>query len=81
MAESERLKDGNRENTKESKRRERCTMPLEEADESELWLEIAAERRIGDSPKCSWLLDESGQLRSIFSKGCMTARSREGRKR
>lgn len=59
----------------------RLGVVLEEADESELWLEIAAERRMGDSPKRTWLLDESGQLRAIFSKGCMTARSRESRKR
>lgn len=59
----------------------RLGVVLEEADESELWLEIATERRPGDPLKCSWLLDESAQLRAIFSKGCMTARSRENRKR
>ena len=50
---------------------------LEEADESELWLEICDERKIGDAKQRPWLLDESGQMRRIFSKACSTARIRE----
>ncbi len=59
----------------------RLGVVLEESDESELWLEVAAERQMGDPGKRAWLLDESGQLRAIFSKACTTARIREyGRK-
>lgn len=48
---------------------------LEEADESELWLEICDDRAMGDDKRRPWLLDESGQLRAIFSRACMTART------
>jgi four helix bundle protein len=54
---------------------------LEEADESELWLEIATERKMGNGPQAKTLLDESSQLRAIFSKAWMTARSRERARR
>ena len=59
----------------------RLGIVLEEADESELWLEITTERKIGDEAKRGWLLDESGQLRAIFSKAYTTARIREHRNR
>ena len=59
----------------------RLGVVLEEADESQLWLEICADRRMGDGKLRPWLLDESGQLRAIFSKGCTTARIREYGKR
>jgi hypothetical protein len=53
---------------------------LEEADESELWLDVTREKNWGDAARRQWLVDESGQLRAIFSKACVTARSREHRK-
>ena len=50
---------------------------LEEADEAELWLDIIDEKGLGEPAARRWLLDESRQLRAIFSKGCVTARARE----
>jgi four helix bundle protein len=58
----------------------RLGVVLEEADESELWLDVTRERNWGDAARRQWLVDESGQLRAIFSKACVTARSREHRK-
>jgi four helix bundle protein len=55
----------------------RLGIALEEADESELWLEICDARTMGDGKRRPWLLDESGQLRAIFSEACMTARANE----
>jgi four helix bundle protein len=55
----------------------RLGVVLEEADETELWLEICAARTMGDGKRRPWLLDESRQLRAIFSKACMTARANE----
>jgi hypothetical protein len=54
---------------------------LEEADEAELWLDISTEKQWGDTERRTRLLDESCQLRAIFSKACMTARIREHRHR
>ena len=54
---------------------------LEEADESELWLEICDARAMGDAQQRPWLVDESRQLRAIFSKACMTARAKERHQR
>lgn len=54
---------------------------LEEADESELWFEVAAERNMGNRVQRDRLLDEASQLRAIFSKACATARSRERARR
>lgn len=54
---------------------------LEEADESELWFEVADERNMGNGAQRDRLLGEAGQLRAIFSKACMTARSRERARR
>jgi len=59
----------------------RLGVVLEEADESGLWVEVAAERSLGDRLKREWLLDESRQLRAIFSKACTTARIRDHRQR
>ena len=59
----------------------RLGVVLEEADESQLWLEISDDRKMGDAKQRPWLLDESGQLCAIFSKGCTTARIREYGKR
>jgi four helix bundle protein len=59
----------------------RLGIVLEEADEAELWLDIANEKHWGNPARRGWLLDESGQLRAIFSKACTTARIREYRNR
>ena len=58
----------------------RLGVVLEEADESELWLDVTREKNWGDATRRQWLVDESRQLRAIFSKACVTARSREHRK-
>src|SRR4051812_20921016 len=55
----------------------RLGVVLEEADESELWIEVCDDRNMGEKARRPWLLDESGQLRAIFSKACTTARIRE----
>src|SRR5262245_35228868 len=59
----------------------RLGVVLEEADEAELWLDIAQSKRWGDADRRAKLLDESSQLRAIFSKACMTARAREHARR
>jgi four helix bundle protein len=59
----------------------RIAIVLEEADEAELWLDISTEKQWGDAKRRTKLLDESGQLRAIFSKACTTARLREHRHR
>jgi four helix bundle protein len=55
----------------------RLGIVLDEADESELWTEVTADRSWGDSGQRAWLLDESRQLRAIFAKAVMTAKFRE----
>src|SRR5262245_13406282 len=45
----------------------RLGIVLDEADESELWIEICDDRQMGAADLRPWLLDESGQLRAIFS--------------
>ena len=55
----------------------RLGIVLEEADEAELWLAIATDRRMGDGTLRERLLAESSQLRAIFAKACSTARIRE----
>ncbi|MBI4484766.1 MAG: four helix bundle protein [Acidobacteria bacterium] len=57
----------------------RLGIVLDEADESELWTEISEDRKWGDPAMRAWLLNESRQLRAIFSKGVMTAKSKERR--
>jgi len=54
----------------------RIGIVLEEADESELWFEVADARAMGDAPTRARLLDESSQLRAIFAKAYATARAR-----
>jgi len=53
----------------------------EEADESELWLDVSDARRMGDVKLRQPLHAESGELRAIFSKACSTARIREHRQK
>lgn len=55
----------------------RLGVALDESDESELWLDVVTDRRLSSSNTLSSLLDESRQLRAIFSKGYQTARKRE----
>ena len=59
----------------------RLGIVLEEADEAELWLDVAAAHNWGAAEVRLRLLDESRQLRAIFSKACATARSRERQSR
>jgi four helix bundle protein len=54
----------------------RLAVVLDESDESELWLDVVAERTLSTAPSLPALLDESRQLRAMFSKGYQTARTR-----
>ena len=53
----------------------RLKVVLEEADESEHWLEIMKESNIGRGTEQEWLRDEAGQLRAIFQKSVKTAKA------
>jgi len=55
----------------------RLGIVLEEADESQLWIEVCDDRDMGEAAKRPSLLDESNQLCAIFAKACTTARIRE----
>jgi four helix bundle protein len=55
----------------------RTGVVLEETDEVELWLDIANERNWGNVPLRSWLLQESRELRAIFSRSYQTAKLNE----
>jgi four helix bundle protein len=55
----------------------RLAVVLDEADESQLWTDVAEKRQWGDTKMREWLLQESGELRAIFAKGYATARSNE----
>jgi len=59
----------------------RLGVVLEEADESQLWIEVCDDRKMSEAKQRPWLLDESGQLCAIFSKACTPARIREHGKR
>jgi four helix bundle protein len=59
----------------------RLGVVLEEADESELWIDVAGEKQWGEPKLRRTLHAESGELLAIFSKACMTARLREHRHR
>ena len=52
----------------------RLGVVLEEADESELWLDVCQLKALGDEGQCRSLLGESRELVAIFSKACVTAR-------
>ncbi len=58
----------------------RTGIGLEEADESELWIDITAEKKWGDSQQRAWLQAESRQLRAISAKSYDTARRQERRR-
>jgi four helix bundle protein len=59
----------------------RLGIVLEESDETQLWLEVSEDRHMGDSNLRPALLDESRQLCAIFSKACITARTRDRSRR
>jgi four helix bundle protein len=59
----------------------RMGIVADEADESELWMEVADQRNWGDGPRRVWLLKESAELRAIFWKAYETAKSRERQRR
>jgi four helix bundle protein len=53
----------------------RIGVVLEEADESELWLELLVESRVAQrGAELEALMDESRQLRAIFAAANLTAR-------
>jgi four helix bundle protein len=52
----------------------RLGVVLEEADESELWLDVCQTKAMGDETKRGLLLTESRELVAIFSRACVTAR-------
>jgi four helix bundle protein len=47
---------------------------VEEADETELWLDMLLELDLITTPESSWLRSESGELRAIFKASLDTAR-------
>jgi four helix bundle protein len=49
---------------------------LEEADETEHWLDILQACNVGRGPELEWLKDEAAQLRAIFRQSVTTARRR-----
>jgi four helix bundle protein len=55
----------------------RVAIVLEEADESELWLDVIGEKLLGTAALRARLLQESRELRAIFAKAVVTARSKE----
>jgi four helix bundle protein len=55
----------------------RLGVVLEEADESELWLDVCDTKGWGDQPHRTGLLAESRELVAIFSKACVTARNND----
>jgi four helix bundle protein len=48
---------------------------VEEADESEHWLDVLRETRLAAGTEFDWLLSESRQLRAIFVASATTARA------
>ena len=57
----------------------RMGIATNESDESELWIDVADQRKWGEVSLRIWLLKESGQLRAIFSKAYQTAKANERR--
>jgi four helix bundle protein len=46
-----------------------------EASESQYWLEICDEAKLGDAKQRDWLLQESGELLAIFTSAGRTAKA------
>jgi four helix bundle protein len=59
----------------------RMGIAVDESDESELWVDVADQRKWGEVSQRAWLLKESGELRAIFSKAYQTAKINERRAR
>ena len=57
----------------------RMGIVADEADESELWIDVTNERAWGNEPQRSQLLKESLELRAIFSAAYQTAKAKERR--
>ena len=57
----------------------RLGVVVDEADESVLWLTKTKDSGVADGAELEWLLDESGQLRAIFSASLATARRNRDR--
>jgi four helix bundle protein len=55
---------------------DKITIVLEEADETEFWLEVAKRRGLVAAGKVAKLQDEAAQLARIFNATRVTARSR-----
>ena len=47
-----------------------------EASETQYWLEICVEAKLGDPADCQWLLVESGELLAIFTSIGRSAKSK-----
>jgi len=47
---------------------------LEEADETEHWLETVRDQPLAAGPELDWLLGEAAELRAIFAQSLRTAR-------
>ena len=57
----------------------RLGVVVDEADESVLWLTKTKDSGVASGGELEWLLDESGQLRAIFSASLATARRNRDR--
>jgi len=53
----------------------RLSVALDEIDESWHWLTVIAGIELASGAELAWLLQESGELRAIFSKSVSTARA------
>ena len=52
----------------------RLGIVVDEVDESEHWLAVLKKSKLVSGSELDWLLQESGELRAIFSKSLTTAR-------
>ena len=52
----------------------RLAIVVDEAEETEGWLDMLKEIETATSPELDWLVNESGELRAIFVKSVITAR-------
>jgi hypothetical protein len=48
---------------------------VEEADESEHWLDVIKQAELAAGAELSWLIGEAGELRAIFRASLETART------
>jgi four helix bundle protein len=52
----------------------RLGIVVDEADETEHWLCMIRDGQLASGPELDWLLQESRELRAVFSKSLTTAR-------